>query len=629
MDRRFVFGLMVSLLFVVLWINVISPWLFPRPPKPPQDPAAASRPSETRPESRAAQTTSRPAATADLVRLVRLENKNLRLTFSTAGATLVRAELLDYHPNPYSLNPDQPPKAPLDLLKHWQDPADPAAPRLPKAFEMRDVRATATDPTASLEGNAWRVEASDDRSVTFVIEPGTDKFASPYRVKKRVWLPDTGRHAEVELTLEYLQDGSIVKACRFTVTGGVSLDSDVSGTHDLAGAQSFIFQKDPEEGDRLAHKMPANVEAKPNEETREQIAFNGSRRFVADINNYFGIYCALVQMPPRMTASFVGIVDPAEKTQKPRVSRTRVDLDFELSAEKDKPANHKMLVYFGPNEARFIEADLEKSHPEWVPEFSRIYGEALGMFAWIGRAVLFLLAAFNKLAGNWGVAIMLLTFFVRLVLFPLNRRSQILMVRHSEAMTRIKPKLDVLKEKYKNDTKRFLAEQTALLKAEKVPLVPLGGCLPLLLQIPIFYGLFNALRASIELRQAPFLWALDLSQPDHLVRFEHAYSNPMTWIPCCCVPGGMSDTISGIHLLPILMTAAWFFNQLLMPKPATEDPQMAQQRKMMMFLPLLMGFMMYGYGAGLSLYWLTSSLLGIIESRVIKKGLPQRQVKTA
>ena len=135
---------------------------------------------------------------------------------------------------------------------------------------------------------------------------------------------------------------------------------------------------------------------------------------------------------------------------------------------------------------------------------------------------------FESLTGNWGFAIMLLTFFVRLVLFPVNRRSQISMVRHSEAMGRIKPRLDVLKEKYKDDTKRFLAEQTALLKAEKVPLVPLGGCLPLLLQIPIFYGLFAALRASIELRQAPFLWAPDLSQPDHLVRFATPYPNPIS-----------------------------------------------------------------------------------------------------
>ena len=79
------------------------------------------------------------------------------------------------------------------------------------------------------------------------------------------------------------------------------------------------------------------------------------------------------------------------------------------------------------------------------------------------------------------------------------------------------------------------------------------------------------------------------------------------------------------HLLPILMTAEWFVNQLLMHKPANEDPQLAQQRKMMMFLPLLFGFMMYGYGAGLSLYWLTSSLLGIVESRLIKKWLPPRK----
>jgi len=267
--------------------------------------------------------------------------------------------------------------------------------------------------------------------------------------------------------------------------------------------------------------------------------------------------------------------------------------------------------------------DLTGTAAPWVEEFSRVYGQALGMFAWVGKAVLFLLRQFESLTGSWGFAIVLLTFVVRLCLFPINRRSQIAMVRHSEAMSRIKPKLDVLKEKYKNDSRKFLAEQQALLKAEKVPLVPLGGCLPVLLQIPIFYGLFAALRASIDLRQAPFLWAADLSQPDHMVRFATPLPNPLAGL-CCCAPPGMSDTISGIHLLPILMTVAWFVNQLLMPKPANQDPQLAQQRKMMMFMPVVFGFMMYGYGAGLSLYWLTSSLLGIVESRLIKKWLPPR-----
>jgi YidC/Oxa1 family membrane protein insertase len=442
-----------------------------------------------------------------------------------------------------------------------------------------------------------------------------------------VRLPEKGTHADVVMSLEYLGSGAMEKRCRLTVSGGVSLDADVWGTRDLTGAESLIFQEDSEEGEKLVKTTPiemAKVEPKSGEERRKPMALNGRRRFVADVNSYFGVYCGLDQMPPRMEAAFVGNADPAADPRQARVTRTRVDLDFKMSAETGKPSEGRLLLYFGPNETRFMKEALTGTAAPWADEFSRVYREALGMFAWIGKGVLFLLRLFEGLTGNWGFAIMLLTLVVRLCLFPVNRRSQVAMVRHSEAMARIKPKLDVLKEKYKNDSRKFLAEQQALLKAEKVPLVPLGGCLPILLQIPIFYGLFAALRASIELRQAPFLWAADLSQPDHLVRFATPLPNPLAGL-CCCAPPGMSDTISGINLLPILMTVAWFVNQLLMPKPANEDPQLAQQRKMMMFLPIVFGFMMYGYGAGLSLYWLTSSLIGIVESRLIKKWLPPRK----
>jgi YidC/Oxa1 family membrane protein insertase len=612
MDRRFVLGLLVSLLFVMLWYSVVQPKLFPKPPAPPPVETPETRPAETRAATAPSgpRAASRPAVDAALVQAPVLENEDLRLTFSTQGAVLEKAELKRFRRSPYS-------DAWLDLLSHH--------PGLPRGLELRDLG----DPDAWIEQRLWRVETGPEGgALTFVLEPGVGGFQGQYRIRKQIRVPAKGTHAEVLLTFEYLGAGSIEKSCRFTPSGGVSLDSDVYGTHDLTGAESLLFQEDPQDGEKIVKVTPvemSKVEARDGEPRKVQ-AFNGRRRFAADINSYFGVYCALEQMPARMEAAFVGNVDPAAPNQKLRVTRTRVDLDFKLAADAGKPLEHKLLFYFGPNEAQYVHENLPEG--PWADEFSRVYKEALGMFSWIGKGVLFLLRLFHSITGNWGFAIVLLTFVVRLCLFPINRKSQISMVRHSEAMARIKPRLDVLKEKYKNDTKRFLAEQQALLKAEKVPLVPLGGCLPVVLQIPIFYGLFAALRASIELRQAPFLWAADLSQPDHLVRFDRPFANPLSGL-CCCAPPGMSDTISGIHLLPILMTVAWFVNQLLMPKPANEDPQLAQQRKMMMFLPIVFGFMMYGYGAGLSLYWLTSSLLGIVESRVIKKWLPARAVKKA
>jgi membrane protein insertase Oxa1/YidC/SpoIIIJ len=113
----------------------------------------------------------------------------------------------------------------------------------------------------------------------------------------------------------------------------------------------------------------------------------------------------------------------------------------------------------------------------------------------------------------------------------------------------------------------------------------------------------------------------DLSQPDHLIRFASSIPNPMNFCAGCCGPGGAGD-ITGLHILPLLMTAAWVANSYFMPRPESSTPEQEQMRKMMMFMPVLFGLFMYTYAAGLSLYWLTSSLIGIVESRLIKKFWP-------
>jgi YidC/Oxa1 family membrane protein insertase len=188
-------------------------------------------------------------------------------------------------------------------------------------------------------------------------------------------------------------------------------------------------------------------------------------------------------------------------------------------------------------------------------------------------------------------------------------------------MNRLKPDLDKLKKKYEKEPKKLMEEQMKLYRHHKVSMVPLSGCLPIFLQIPVFFGLFAALRASVDLRQASWLWVKDLSQPDHLVRFETAMANPMSFCSGCC-GSGEAAAITGLHILPILMTIAWVANSYFMPRPANSTPEQDQMRKMMMFMPAAFGLFMYTYAAGLSLYWLTSSLIGIVESRLIKKLWP-------
>ena len=195
----------------------------------------------------------------------------------------------------------------------------------------------------------------------------------------------------------------------------------------------------------------------------------------------------------------------------------------------------------------------------------------------------------DKVTGNYGLAIMLLTLFVKLALHPLTRKSQISMHK----LRRIQPLINELREKYQHDKERLAREQMTLMKQAGAN--PLTGCLPLFLQFPVFIGLFQMIRSSITLRHQGFLWMHDLSAPDTV---------------------GYIGTVP-INIMPVLMTITWFLNSLAMPKP--DDPQQRTTQKMMLFMPILFGFFLYNYAAGLALYWFTSSLLGSIEQKLIKR----------
>jgi YidC/Oxa1 family membrane protein insertase len=193
------------------------------------------------------------------------------------------------------------------------------------------------------------------------------------------------------------------------------------------------------------------------------------------------------------------------------------------------------------------------------------------------------------------VAIIVLTIIIKVILFPLTRKGQISMY-HLQKLT---PRIKALQEQYKNDKQKLAVEQMKLWKEYGVN--PLSGCLPMFFQIPVFFGLYWALALAIELRQAPFmLWITDLSQPDQLFK----------------LPGPVLGA-THLHLLPLLMTASWLVQSLTQPK--SPDPQTRQQQKIMAFMPLIFLFFFYNVPSGLTLYWFTSTLLGIVEQQLIKK----------
>jgi YidC/Oxa1 family membrane protein insertase len=224
----------------------------------------------------------------------------------------------------------------------------------------------------------------------------------------------------------------------------------------------------------------------------------------------------------------------------------------------------------------------------------------------IAKGLLAILGFFHGLVGNWGVAIILLTLCVRGALFPLNRRSQTSMARYQKKMKRVQPRLEEAKKRFADDPKK-LREAQARIMQEEGAFPPLGGCLPIFLQMPVFFGLFSALRVSFDLRQAPFFgWIDDLSRPDQLMYIG---------LELPILP-----SFEYLNVLPILMVVLWILQQMGMPKPA--DEQAARMQKMMMFMPAVFGVMLYNYAAGLSLYMMTTSGMSIIEQKVIKKIWP-------
>ena len=197
----------------------------------------------------------------------------------------------------------------------------------------------------------------------------------------------------------------------------------------------------------------------------------------------------------------------------------------------------------------------------------------------LSQPMLAMMRWFYGFTGNYGVSIILLTVVVRVVLFPLTYRGMLNIKR----MQKLQPRMVALREKYKNDKERLNREMIAMYRKHKMN--PLGGCLPIALQLPIFFALYTALLGAIELRHEPFmLWITDLSEKD------------------------------GLYITPLLMGGSMLLQQKM--TPTAMDPT---QAKIMMWMPLIFMFFMMSFPSGLVLYWLTSNTLSIVQQIVINR----------
>ncbi len=304
-------------------------------------------------------------------------------------------------------------------------------------------------------------------------------------------------------------------------------------------------------------------------------------------------------------------IDPNAPAENLHVAMTFETVEMKLDPGQSQ--SHTLRVFLGPKQRKLVQNAYYTQPTIAYNKTLVITGGLCGFctFQWLIDILVTMLRAFHVVFRDWGLAIIGLVAIVRLVLHPITKKSQVAMLK----MQKMGPEMEKLRQKYKDDKEGLSKAMWELQKEQGIGAYL--GCLPMFLQMPIWIALWSALNSTFELRQAPFLWGFtwihDLSKPDHLIVFQHAINIFFLHI-------------SGLNILPLLLAVVFYFQMKIQPKPATMTPEQEQQQKIMQWMmPVLFPVMLYNGPSGLNLYILTSTLTGIIESKVIRDHIKQRE----
>ncbi len=328
-----------------------------------------------------------------------------------------------------------------------------------------------------------------------------------------------------------------------------------------------------------------SIDGKQDTEAAKKVSGNATLdqpyEYAAIMDLYFAA-AMLPDVPSRATVvTFHHTIDLPTDLSDPNSAKKPADVIG--MAMGDQSGDTQLRLYAGPKETDILNS-IRAIGADGKPT-----GESLAsmiQYGWwgiIAKPLYLALRALHNMMGpginNWGWAIIIITVIFNLVLLP----TRIWTMKSSLKMMRIQPRLDALKKKYANlkinDPKRaeMQTEQMAIMKEEGVNMY--GGCLPLLLQMPLFFAYYRVLLNAVELRQAHWFWLTDLSMPDPL------------------------------HILPILIIGTMFFVQFITPSPGM-DP--TQRRMMAIMMPAIMGFTLWHFASGLALYWITGNIINLI-----------------
>jgi YidC/Oxa1 family membrane protein insertase len=309
-------------------------------------------------------------------------------------------------------------------------------------------------------------------------------------------------------------------------------------------------------------------------------AFPGDVRWSALSHQYFLFAAAPLENEPSVCG--VAIAEGA----KPGTVAARVSYPTPVALDANQSSKHGLLIYVGPKNLD----QLESVSTFAGRETKFVESVDLGWFGFLARPMLAMLKFFYSVVGSWGIAIILLTITVKLATLYWTTKS----MRSMKNLAKLKPEMDEIRKKYANDKQRLNVELMNMYKRHQIS--PFGGCLPMLLQMPVWIALFQTLRSAAELYRAPFAgWIQDLTAPDPY------------------------------YILPIAMTALMFVQARI--QPAAVDSQ--QQKIMQWMMPAMFGFMSLVFPSGLALYMFTNSVLSILHQLWMNRTDPPKTAVAA
>ncbi len=419
---------------------------------------------------------------------------------------------------------------------------------------------------------------------------------------------------KVNVNLENLS--SQQQKVRFNMTGPVGIEIE-GARQDMRKALACF--KNAEDAFTTDRKEIKKLKGQPKEKRR--LTHDADKFIWASITNKY--FAAILVPQPDLNKEYCDwVADKFGRYYDPdgieKDGDETVGLDINIASNILAPASkpgstrsYEFSLYLGPKDKPLFDRNEQYSKLGFVHSIDfRACCCPAAMIRPLVFGVLLAMKMMYTVIPNYGIVIIILVFFIRLLMHPITKKSQISMQKFSK----IAPKVEELKKKYGNNKAELNRKTMALYKEQGAS--PIMGFLPMLVQMPIWISLYSAIYASIDLRGAAFLpfWITDLSAPDALIRFS-AVTIPI-----------LGYKLTALNLLPLLMGVAFYLQQKMMPKNVSANPQAAQQQKMMMMMmPIMFPLMLYSAPSGLNLYIMASTFAGVIEQHVIRRHIRQQE----